>query len=162
MALYGGQRDVALFRNMNRELLRNIITQEIAYYKIGLIETIVNIYGESSKKSYNDPVLLTCLITRGDQSYNDDDFGPDVKRDVSFAFLRDDLVDLGLVPEDGDIVSWQESYYEIHQIVENQLVLGKSEQYNMTNLSNFGSSLSIICNAHLTRAEKVGINIQRL
>jgi len=162
MALYGGQRDVALFRNMNRELLKNIITQEIAYYKIGLIETIVNIYGESSKKSYNDPVLLTCLITRGDQSYNDDDFGPDVKRDVSFAFLRDDLVDLGLVPEDGDIVSWQESYYEIHQIVENQLVLGKSEQYNMTNLSNFGSSLSIICNAHLTRAEKVGINIQRL
>jgi hypothetical protein len=162
MALYGGQRDVALFRNMNRELLKNIITQEIAYYKIGLTETIVNIYGESSKKSYNDPVLLTCLITRGDQSYNDDDFGPDVKRDVSFAFLRDDLVDLGLVPEDGDIVSWQESYYEIHQIVENQLVLGKSEQYNMTNLSNFGSSLSIICNAHLTRAEKVGINIQRL
>jgi hypothetical protein len=147
---------------MNRELLRNIITQEIAYYTIGLTETIVNIYGESSKKSYNDPVLLTCLITRGDQSYNDDDFGPDVKRDVSFAFLRDDLVDLGLVPEDGDIVSWQESYYEIHQIVENQLVLGKSEQYNMTNLSNFGSSLSIICNAHLTRAEKVGINIQRL
>lgn len=162
MALYGGQRDVALFRNMNRELLRNIITQEIAYYKIGLTETTVNLYGESSEKFYNDPVLLTCLITRGDQSYNDDDFGPDVKRDVSFAFLRDDLVDLGLVPEDGDIVSWQESYYEIHQIVENQLVLGKSEQYNMTNLSNFGSSLSIICNAHLTRAEKVGINRQRL
>jgi hypothetical protein len=162
MALYGGQRDVALFRNMNRELLRNIITQEIAYYKIGLTETTVNLYGESSEKFYNDPVLLTCLITRGDQSYNDDDFGPDVKRNVSFAFLRDDLVDLGLVPEDGDIVSWQESYYEIHQIVENQLVLGKSEQYNMTNLSNFGSSLSIICNAHLTRAEKVGINRQRL
>ena len=162
MALYGGQRDVALFRNMNRELLRNIITQEIAYYKIGLTETTVNLYGESSEKFYNDPVLLTCLITRGDQSYSDDDFGPDVKRDVSFAFLRDDLVDLGLVPEDGDIISWQESYYEIHQIVENQLVLGKSEQYNMTNLSNFGSSLSIICNAHLTRAEKVGINRQRL
>ena len=162
MALYGGQRDVALFRNVNRELLKNIITQEIAYYKIGLTETTVNLYGESSEKFYNDPVLLTCLITRGDQSYNDDDFGPDVKRDVSFAFLRDDLVDLGLVPEDGDIVSWQESYYEIHQIVENQLVLGKSEQYNMTNLSNFGSSLSIICNAHLTRAEKVGINRQRL
>jgi hypothetical protein len=162
MALYGGQRDVALFRNVNRELLKNIITQEIAYYKIGLTETTVNLYGESSEKFYNDPVLLTCLITRGDQSYSDDDFGPDVKRDVSFAFLRDDLVDLGLVPEDGDIISWQESYYEIHQIVENQLVLGKSEQYNMTNLSNFGSSLSIICNAHLTRAEKVGINRQRL
>jgi hypothetical protein len=127
-----------------------------------LTETTTNIYGESSEKFYNDPVLLTCLITRGDQSYNDDDFGPDVKRDVSFAFLRDDLVDLKLVPEGGDIVSWQESYYEIHQIVENQLVLGKSEQYNMTNLSNFGSSLSIICNAHLTRAEKVGINRQRL
>lgn len=162
MALYGGQRDIALFRNMNRELLRNIITQEVAYYKIGLQETVTNIYGESSKKVFNDPVLLTCLITRGDQNYSDDDFGPDVKRDVSFAFLRDDLVDLNLIPEDGDIVSWQESFYEIHQIRENQLILGKSEQYNMTNLSNFGSSLSIICDAHLTRAEKVGINIQRL
>lgn len=162
MALYGGQRDVSLFRNMNRELLRNIITQEIAYYKIGLTETITNIYGESSEKHFNDPVLLTCLITRSDQSFNDDEFGPDVKRDVSFAFLRDDLVDLNLIPEDGDIISWQESYYEIHAVTENQLILGKSEQYNMTDLSNFGSSLSIICMAHLTRAEKVGINKQRL
>jgi hypothetical protein len=162
MALYGGSRDVSLFRNMNRELLRNIITQEIAYYKIGLNQTVTNIYGESSEKYFKDPVLLTCLITRGDQNFNDDDFGPDVTRDVSFAFLRDDLVDLNLVPEDGDIISWQESYYEVHSITENQLVLGKSEQYNMTNLSNFGSSLSIICNTHLTRAERLGINRQRL
>jgi hypothetical protein len=147
---------------MNRELLRNIITQEIAYYKIGLNETVTNIYGESSEKFYKPPVLLTCLITRGDQNFSDNDFGPDVTQDMSFAFLRDDLVDLSLVPEDGDIISWQESYYEVHQIVENQLILGKSEQYNMTNLSNFGSSLSIICNAHLTRAEKVGISKQRL
>ena len=162
MALYGGSRDVSLFRNMNRELLRNIITQEIAYYKIGLNETVTNIYGESSEKFYKPPVLLTCLITRGDQNFSDNDFGPDVTRDMSFAFLRDDLVDLNLVPEDGDVIVWEEDFFEINQITENQLVLGKSPQYSMTNLSNFGSSLSIICKAHLTRAEKIGINRQRL
>ena len=34
MALYGGQRDISLFRHVNRELIGDIISQEVVYYKL--------------------------------------------------------------------------------------------------------------------------------
>ena len=34
MALYGANRDISLFRHLNRELLNNIIEQKVGYYKI--------------------------------------------------------------------------------------------------------------------------------
>ena len=46
MALYGGQRDISLFRHVNRELIGNVISQQCAYYKYKLEETKTNLYGE--------------------------------------------------------------------------------------------------------------------
>jgi len=163
MALFGSSRDISMFRNINRELLHDVIQQEIAYYKISLETTRSNIYGESSQKIYQDPVLLKTLVTRADIQTTDSDFGPDINRSLSFAFLRDDLKDIELVPLNGDIILWNEGYYEIHAVNENQLVVGKSNEYFFTEyLNNFGSSLSIIVSAHLTRPEKLGIARQRL
>jgi len=163
MALFGSSRDISMFRNVNRELLHDVIQQEIAYYKISLETTRSNIYGESSQKIYQDPVLLKTLVTRADLQTTDSDFGPDINRSLSFAFLRDDLKDIELVPLNGDIILWNEGYYEIHAVNENQLVVGKSNEYFFTEyLNNFGSSLSIIVSAHLTRPEKLGIARQRL
>jgi hypothetical protein len=62
MPLFGGARDVSLFKTMNRELINDIIQTEIAYYKLALNQTISNIYGESTKKSYYEPLRLSCLI----------------------------------------------------------------------------------------------------
>ena len=163
MALFGSSRDISMFRNVNRELLHDVIQQEIAYYKISLETTRSNIYGESSQKIFQDPVLLKTLVTRADIQTTDSDFGPDINRSLSFAFLRDDLKDIELVPLNGDIILWNEGYYEIHAVNENQLVVGKSNEYFFTEyLNNFGSSLSIIVSAHLTRPEKLGIARQRL
>ena len=161
MALFGSSRDISMFRNVNRELLHDVIQQEIAYYKISLETTRSNIYGESSQKIYQDPVLLKTLVTRADLQTTD--FGPDINRSLRFAFLRDYLKDIELVPLSGDIILWNEWYYEIHAVNENQLVVGKSNEYFFTEyLNNFGSSLSIIVSAHLTRPEKLGIARQRL
>ena len=111
MSLFGSKKDFGLLTRMNRELLQDIIEQEIAFYKLSINETHANIYGESSEKTFYDPIIMQCLITRGDQIFTTDDFGPDVARELNFAFLRDDFVDLGLVPEVGDIIMLAEDYY---------------------------------------------------
>ena len=76
--------------NIGRELLHDIIEQEILYHKISLEDTDVNLYGESLSKSYWTAVKLSCLITRGDQVINIEEFGPDLGREASFAFIRQD------------------------------------------------------------------------
>jgi hypothetical protein len=58
---------------------------------------------------------------------------------------------------------WLENYYEIDNIAENQLFLGKDNAYSLTNYgSNFGASVSLILECHLTRADKVGIVRERI
>ena len=169
MALFGTQRDVSLIRNINRELLGDIITQQCAVYKLNLGETRVNIYGESSgAKYYEDPVLLNVLLERGDQTYNSSDMGVDYSREVEFRFFRDDLVDASLVIEPGDILLYYESYFEVDTVKDNQLFVGKDPRYpynsNPLNpgLEDFGANLSIICSTHYTPTDRVQITRERL
>ena len=169
MAIFGSSRDISAFRHINRELLWDIITQQVSFYKFKLGETTVNIYGEASgEKYYNGPVLVNCLITRANQQYTDVAYGVDLNWQIDFAFLRDDLVEANLVPEVGDILLYQESYYEINSLIENQYFVGKNPDYpNETNplnpgLGNFGYDVSIIAKTHVVPADKVGITKERM
>ena len=157
--LFGSQKDFnVLSTHISREILKDIVEQEVGYYKLSLTDTQANLYGEALDKVYLDPVKLNCLITRGDQVITVDDFGPDLGREASFAFVRQDLVDANTVPEVGDIVMWHEDYYEVDTVRENQLFFGRDSSYNLTNYGHrFGSSVSIIVDCHLTRTDKVGI-----
>lgn len=160
--IFGSRKDFALLTSIGRELISDVVEQEILYYKFSLEETETNLYGEGMEKIFYEPIKLNCLITRGDQVVSVDDFGPDLTREASFAFLREDLVDVNTVPEVGDIILWHENYYEIDTIVENQLFLGKDNNYNFTEYgSQFGASISIICQGHLTRADRLGITRAR-
>lgn len=178
-ALFGESRDISLFRHINRELINNIIEQQVGYYKILLDKTTSNIYGEANgTKTFNDPVLINCLIDRGDQITTTDEFGSDVVRDVKFRFLRDDLAGNSLnielnndakgftyniVPEVGDVILWNNDYYEVDGLVENQYFMGKNPDYSYSSDNdNFGTSLSIIVSTHYVRPEKLGISQARI
>jgi hypothetical protein len=159
--LFGSNRDFDLLVNINRELLKDVIEQEILYYKLSLEDTLSNLYGEALDKTYWEPLKLNCLITRGDQVITSDDFGPDLSREASFAFIRQDLSDVSVVPEVGDILMWHEDYYEVDTVRENQLFVGRDKSYNLDQYgSKFGSSLSIIVDCHQTRRERTGITHQ--
>ena len=161
--LFGSNRDFELLVKVNRELLKDIVEQEILYYKLNLEETYANIYGEALTNTYFVPAKLNCLITRGDQVVSIDDFTlPDLQREASFAFLRPDLADISVVPEVGDIINWQEDYYVVDTVRENQYFYGRNNQYNVDRTSGHGASISIVLDCHLTRADRVGIARQRL
>jgi hypothetical protein len=138
--------------------MNRIIAEEVVYYKLSLKETQYNIYGESKNKMYNQPILLTCLYEVQDQSSDDAEYGKSKAQQVDYRFLRDDLIDLNLVPESGDIISWQESYYEVDLVIENQRVVGKNPEYSLqSDLEKYGESWSIICKTHLTNVNKLNI-----
>ena len=157
--LFGSGRDFDLLVNINRELVHDLVEQEILYHKLSLEDTEVNLYGESLSKSFWNAVKLNCLITRGDQVIDIAEFGPDLGREASFAIIRRDLEDVSILPEVGDIVQWQNDFYEVDTVKENSLFLGKDNNYNLTSYgSSYGGSLSIILDTHLTRADRVGIS----
>ena len=169
MALFGGARDVSLIRNLNRELLWDFISQQCVYYKFKLEETKVNMYGEAAgAKYYYEPVIFNALISRESQLRSVDEFGVDFSWDIEFRFFLDDLVDANVVPEVGDIIMYQEGYWEVDNTNANQFFVGKDPAYpyeaNPLNpgLGNFGSNISVICNAHYTPADRVQITRERI
>ena len=197
MALFGTQRDVSLFRHMSRELMGDIITEQCAFYKYKLEETKINLYGEAAhEKYYMGPVLLNTLVERTDNVYPETDLGTDYDKEIQFSFLRDDLLDKNqdfnyddgkgnsytglpeagygadLVPQVGDVIMYNEGYYEVHEVIANQYFVGKNPDYpndpNPINLaggpgdlSAYGSNISIICKSHYVQADKLGLTQAR-
>jgi hypothetical protein len=186
MALFGGARDISMFRHLGRELMADIITQQCSFYKFKLEETKVNLYGEAAgEKFYMGPVLLNCMIDRSDQMFPETDLGTDFSWGIKFSFLRDDLLSkmedfnenfeptnyqygADLVPEIGDIIMYEKGYYEVTSTNANQYFMGKNPDYpnnpqqQNPGLEEFGSSISIICETHYIPSDKVGITQERL
>ena len=154
MPLFGGARDISLFRTMNKELINDIIQTEIGYYKFIIQDSETNVYGEAEKKTYYEPLLIPTLINKEDQVWGESDFGSDTTQQMTFAFLRDTLVAKNLVPQIGDIVLYNNDHFEFNNIVENQFFGGKNPDYSMNeDTDDFGTSLSIICKASKSRVE---------
>lgn len=159
MALYVNSRDISFIKNINRELLDDVIQQEVDYYQLSLQETDVNLYGEApGGKVYYRPIRVTCLIERGDiQAVADDQFGIDQTQQTQFKFFKPKLRELKLVPEVGDIIESRGIYYEVDNVNENQFAGGKDNDYGKNVGSEFGESLSLICETHYARVTRLQI-----
>ena len=155
---YYGAKDLATIEKFNRELLGEpnisddgIIDQFVILHRVSVYETDTNMYGEASEgKVYNRPVKLPCIVDAGDFDFNYDDFGPDNRQSVSFAFQRAYLVEVDLRPEIGDIMKWNDGYFEVDKFNENQLIGG-----------NFDNSHSIVVSANLVRRPTVNLEEYR-
>ena len=195
MALFGQARDISMFRYINRELMGNIISQQCAFFKIRLTQTNFNMYGEASEEKYYDgPILLYSVIENPTEEWSTDDLGVNYNLKPVFRFLRDDLLDklkdfnedtiygANLVPQVGDIIFYQQSYFEITSTNANQFFVGKDPDYPNSpqpsnpsgatyplpeplwnpDLEEFGWNQSIICNTAYVPADKVGITLERM
>ena len=163
MAIFGSIRDITMFKGITREFVEDVASQQIGYYKIMLNNTQANLYGESLEKEFIGPVLLFCLIERGDASMIERDMTHDTTRPVNFRFFKDHLQDANIAPEVGDVIMYNEVYYEVNNVNENQLILGKDNTFAYSaGLENFGDSYSITLNTHYTSPDRLGITKQRL
>ena len=195
MALFGQARDISMFRYINRELMGNIISQQAAFYKLKLTQTNFNMYGEAAEEKYYDgPILLYTLIDLPDQEFPTDEMGVSFSWKPTFRFLRDDLLDklkdynqdtiygANLVPQVGDIILYETSYYEITNTNAAQYFVGKDPDYPNSpqpsnpagatyplpsplwnpGLDEFGYNVSIICQTAYVPADKVGITLERM
>ena len=158
MALFGNSRDINLFHTINSELLKDIIQTEIAYYKFVLERTTSNVYGESMGKVYYEPMKIACLINKQEQTWSSDDFGSDVNQTIEFKFLKNELKDINLIPEVGDLLLFRNNFYEADSKIENQFFMGRDPDYALaTETSTHGDSFSIIINTHISRVEKLNL-----
>jgi len=156
MALFGGQRDAKFLAAINSELLNAVIDTEIEFYKLVVESSNSNMYGESENKSFYDSILIPCIVAKDDKSSNMDDYGHTYTRSSKFAVSRDILVKADFYPEVGDIIFWDNEYFEVDNVDANQYFAGKNPE-TWPNGDSHGYSVSIVIDTHVTRQTPQGI-----
>lgn len=155
-ALFGGQRDMSLFRTINKELINDIIDTEVYYYKIIIEETKTNLYGEGKDKTYYNPVKIPTLIDRSAADKSFDEFGTNYSRTVTFAFLRDTLVDKNIFPEIGDVIEWNGEHFIVNTDTQNQFFAGKNPD-TWDGGDTQGYNVSIVVSTNAARKSELKI-----
>ena len=120
------QKEIDLINVMNEELIDEIIGQSVDIYKVNVETTNENMYGESSTKYYDKGFRVNCLIQFNETTIDQDEFGADLNSSIEMYFQRENLASgsLNFYPEIGDIVDWNEFYWEINGTTEPQLFGG--------------------------------------
>jgi len=162
MPLFASGRDRLLVRHFSREILHRFISIECALYKLALPEMEINLYNESQKKVYYNPVRLFCLVNKDAATFNDVDTGIDTTQTVQFKFLRDDLKDNDVFLQEGDIIKYDEKYYEVDNINEQQYWMGRNNETLPMEVegrinSSHGYNISIIAETHMTRLSQLNL-----
>ena len=161
MALFGSARDASLVRHINRELINDFIDMEVAFYKLSLEDTRANMYDESDSKIYYQPMRMNCLILKEEKTYIGDDAGYDSTRAGEFNFLRDDLKDKNIIIEEGDVIEYDNEYYEIDGVGASQYWTGRNPSTDIGfvegDRDEFGLSIAVRVTAHVTRRNRLNI-----
>ena len=120
------QKEIDLIDSMNEELIDEIIGQSVDIYKVSIDNTDENVYGESTTKYYEVGFRVNCLISFTEPEIIQDDFGSDVNATMEMSFQRNNLASgsLNFYPEAGDIVDWNDFYWEMNGVTEPQLIAG--------------------------------------
>ena len=116
--------DIKLFDIVNEELIDELVGQTVDIYKVNIDETESNLYGESTSKTFDVGFRVNCLIQFNEPETTMNEFGSDTNASIELYFHRNSLKDTDFFPEIGDIVDWNQFYWELNSVTEPQLVSG--------------------------------------
>jgi hypothetical protein len=146
MPKFVSERDVNFFKSIARELVDVVVQVEVALYKLNIYESKINIYGESTNKTWYQGVSLFAMVDKDPENVVYEGFGPDNSQLITFKFDKELCEERGIYPEIGDVILFDQSYYEIDNTNEVQFIGG--QPYN---------NYSIVCTTFMTRKSNLNI-----
>ena len=144
------KKEINFIDSLNEELIVQVVGQAVDIYKVSLEDSNTNMYGEATDggaKIFEKGFQVNCLINFNEPQVVEDELGPDVKGTIDLNFHRNSLSGSGFYPEIGDVVDWNEQYWEIDGVTEPQLIAGHQD-FNH----------SITATAHITRLSAVNLS----
>ena len=126
--LFLGEKERDLVKQVNDELIEQVIGQQILYYSIDLNTTNFHeLYGEAIKKTYLPPVRVYALVEFTDYvTEYMESAGIDKTWEIMVHFHRRRLTeDQDLYVREGDFVLYGDFYYEIVKLSEPKKLFGQ-------------------------------------
>ena len=126
--LFLGKKERDLVKQVNDELVENVIGQAILYYPIDMDRTnFHDMYGEAIEKTYLSPIRVYALIKFDEESTSYmEGMGVDADSVITVNFHRRRLTeDQDLYVREGDFILYGKTYYEIVKLSEPRKLFGQ-------------------------------------
>ena len=126
--LFLGEKERNLVKQVNDELIENVIGQQILYYPIDMETTNFNsTYGEAVIKNFLSPVRVYALVERNTYGTTYlDSMGLDKEYSITVSFHKRRLTeDQNLFVREGDFVLYGDIYFEIMKLEEPVQLFGQ-------------------------------------
>lgn len=129
--LFLGKKERDLVKQVNDELIENVIGQAVLYYSIDLERTDFHeLYGEAIKKTFLSPVRVYALVKFDQESTSYlEGVGIDSESIITVNFHKRRLTeDQDLFVREGDFILYGNTYYELTKLSEPKKLFGQVDQ----------------------------------
>jgi len=172
-------RDIDFLKTISEEVVDYVVEQWITLFKMSVGESKTNLYGESIGKVYHEPATLMCIVDREPQTIVHEGFGSDKEQAVTFAFNRQrlrthEIPNIRTInnnripakaiqnakygyPQIGDIIIFDNTYYEISNVQEEKLLGGSPLVFPEGETESDDNRMSLVVTAHKVRKTSVQI-----
>lgn len=179
MPKFYNPKDLDFIKTIAEEVVESVVEQWVTLYKMSVGESKTNLYGESIGKVYHAPANLMCIVEREPQNVEYEGFGANKKQVTEFRFMRHKLrtLDLPFVrdvngilvaagsiqntthgyPEIGDIIVFDNTYYEIDHIKETDLVGGSPQLWDSGSAAWEDARMQLVATAVMVNDSQVQI-----
>ena len=122
-------REISFFADITKQLIKDIVSQNIYYYAINEETTKRNdLYNESSQKVFDPPVEIEVLVEwNGESEVTSGKFGIDHIFDLKVFFHKRDLDHKNIVLREGDFLQYNERFFEVQKLTIPKDIAGQNE-----------------------------------
>lgn len=172
--------DLNFIKSISEEVVDYVVEQALTLFKVSVGETKTNLYGESLGKVWYAPANLMGIVDREPIGLNfEGGAGPDRVQSVEFRFnimrlrtqtlprfrdINGNLIPADAIqnteygyPEIGDVIFFDESYYEIDNVRNTALIGGQPKIYNKTSNEFEDARMFLITTCHMVRRSQIQI-----
>lgn len=179
MPKFFNANDLDFIKTIAEEVVDYVVEQTIVLYKVSVGESKTNLYGESLGKIWHAPAPLMAIVNRDDIGVDYEGFGADRNQTMEFRFMRERLrtesiptvrdingtaVPVGAIqntlygyPEIGDVIRFDNSYFEIDNVEETRLETGSPTIYDQKNNQFKDTRMQLIVSAFMVRRSQIQI-----
>lgn len=128
--LFITERELALYSDIVKEVVKDISGQAIYYYPVNYEKTNPdNVYQESVEKIFDRPLYIQTVVEYQGQTKNTmNASGTDKTHTLIVHLHRQDMIDKGITPKEGDFVQFGDVNYEIQLVVQPDIQFGMQSQ----------------------------------
>lgn len=112
--LFVTQREIDFFNDIGKEIVKDIIGQQIIYWPVSTLKTQIHpVYNEAVRKIFENPIRIDALVGQPSWETKMTHFGPEQYNKLEVFVQARDMLQKGIEVSEGDFFTYGKEAYEI-------------------------------------------------